>query len=203
MKLTVKNNRENKSDRSQIMQPIKALKMEHDAVQMTLRILDKICQRIEKSGEIIDFQHLDQLLEFFKVFVDKCHHGKEEELLFPALENVGVSNRGGPIGVLLHEHQQGREYVQAMNTALAQYVKGDRTAVNEFVKTAKGYINLLNQHIDKENGVLFPLAEKHLSEQLHEKLWDGFELIETQKIGVGKHDEFHKMLDELESVYLK
>ena len=96
------------------MQPIKDLKMEHDAVRLTLRILDEICRKIEKSGEITDLQHLDQLLEFFKVFVDKCHHGKEEELLFPALENVGVSREGGPIGVLLHEHQQGREYVRAI-----------------------------------------------------------------------------------------
>jgi hemerythrin-like domain-containing protein len=182
------------------MQPIKDLKMEHDAVQMTLRILDKICQRIEKSGKIIDLQHLDQLLEFFKVFVDKCHHGKEEELLFPALENVGVSNRGGPIEVLLHEHQQGREHVQAMKAVLAQYTKGDRTVVNEFVKTAKGYISLLTQHIDKENGVLFPLAEKHLSEREQEKLWEGFEMIETQKIGAGKHEEFHKMLDKLHAL---
>ena len=185
------------------MQPIKDLKMEHDAVQMTLKILDKICQGIEKSGEIIDLQHLGELLEFFKVFVDKCHHGKEEELLFPALENVGVSREGGPIGVLLHEHQQGREYVQNMNETLSQYTKGNRKAVAEFVKTAKGYISLLNQHIDKENSVLFPLAEKHLSEQAQAKLWEGFEMIETQKIGVGKHDEFHKMLDKLESVHLK
>ena len=185
------------------MQPIKDLKMEHDAVQMTLKILDKICQGIEKSGEIIDLQHLGELLEFFKVFVDKCHHGKEEELLFPALENVGVSREGGPIGALLHEHQQGREYVQNMNETLSQYTKGNRKAVAEFVKTAKGYISLLNQHIDKENSVLFPLAEKHLSEQAQAKLWEGFEMIETQKIGVGKHDEFHKMLDKLESVYLK
>jgi hemerythrin-like domain-containing protein len=185
------------------MQPIKDLKMEHDAVQLTLRILDKICQRIEKSREIIDLQHLNQLQEFFKVFVDKCHHGKEEELLFPALENVGVSNRGGPIEVLLHEHQQGREYVQNMNEALSQYTEGNRTAISEFVKTAKAYINLLNQHIDKENGVLFPLAETHLSEQEQAKLWEGFELIEKQKIGAGKHEEFHKMLENLESIYLK
>lgn len=185
------------------MQPIKDLKMEHDAVQLTLRILDKICQKIEQSGEIIDLQHIDQLLEFFKVFVDKCHHGKEEELLFPALENVGVSREGGPIEVLLHEHQQGREYVQNMNAALVQYKKGDRTAVDEFVKNAKEYINLLNQHIDKENSVLFPLAETHLSEQEQAKLWEGFELIETQKIGIGKHDEFHEMLENLEGVYLK
>jgi len=59
------------------------------------------------------------------------------------------------------------------------------------------------QPIEKENGVLFPLAEKHLSEQAQEKLWEGFEMIETQKIGVGKHDEFHKMLDNLKNVYLK
>ncbi len=185
------------------MQPIKDLKMEHDAVQLSLRILDKICQKIEQSGEIIDLQHIDQLLEFFKVFVDKCHHEKEEELLFPALENVGVSREGGPIEVLLHEHQQGREYVQNMNAVLVQYKKGDWTAVDEFVKTAKGYINLLNQHIDKENSVLFPLAETHLSEQEQAKLWEGFELIETQKIGAGKHDEFHEMLENLEDVYLK
>jgi hemerythrin-like domain-containing protein len=185
------------------MQPIKDLKMEHDAVRMTLRILDKICQRIEKSGEIMDLQQLDQLLGFFKVFVDKCHHGKEEDLLFPALENVGVSREGGPIEVLLHEHQQGRDHVQAMNAALSQYREGNRKAAAEFVKTARGYISLLDQHIDKENGVLFPLAEKHLSQHEQEILWEGFEMIETQKIGAGKHDEFHKMLDKLESVYLK
>ena len=185
------------------MQPIKDLKMEHDAVQLTLRILDKICQKIEQSGEIINLQHIDQLLEFFKVFVDKCHHGKEEELLFPALENVGVSREGGPIEVLLHEHQQGREYVQNMNAVLSQYTKGNRKAVAEFVKTARGYINLLDQHIDKENSVLFPLAETHLSEQEQAKLWEGFELIETQKIGAGKHDEFHEKLENLEGVYLK
>jgi hemerythrin-like domain-containing protein len=61
----------------------------------------------------------------------------------------------------------------------------------------------LNQHIDKENGVLFPLAEKHLSETAQARLWEGFELIETQKIGIGKHDEFHEMLENLKAVYLK
>jgi hemerythrin-like domain-containing protein len=184
------------------MQPIKDLKMEHDAVQLTLRILNKICQRIEKSEEIIDLLHVDQLLEFFKVFVDKCHHRKEEELLFPALENVGVSNTGGPIEVMLNEHQQGREYVQAMNAALAQYKKGDRTAGDEFVKIARQYISLLDQHIDKENNVLFPLAEKNLSELDQIKLWEGFEQIETEKIGLGKHEEFHRMLGKLENIYL-
>jgi hemerythrin-like domain-containing protein len=185
------------------MQPIKDLKLEHDAVRLTLRILDGICQKIEKSGKITAMQHLDQLLEFFNVFVDKCHHGKEEELLFPALENVGVSREGGPIGVLLHEHQQGRDFVRSMNATLSQYTQGNRKAAAEFVKTARSYINLLDQHIDKENGVLFPLAEKHLSAQEQAQLWKGFEMIEAQKIGPGKHEEFHMMLDQLEKEILK
>ena len=184
------------------MQAIKDLKIEHDAVQMTLRILDKICQRIEMSENELDIRHADQLLDFFRVFVDQCHHGKEEELLFPALETIGVSHKGGPIEVLLHEHQQGREYVRTMADAIDQFKKGDWTAVHEFVKTAREYINLLSQHIYKENNVLFPLAEKHLSKEELARLSEGFELIETKKIGIGRHDEFHKMLNDLESTYL-
>jgi hemerythrin-like domain-containing protein len=184
------------------MQPIKDLKMEHDAVQVTLRILDKICQQFEIPVKKFDIQHMDQLLEFFRVFVDKCHHGKEEELLFPALETIGVSHKGGPIEVMLHEHQQGREYVRIMADAIDQFKKGDWTSADEFVKTAREYINLLNQHIYKENNVLFPLAEKHLSKEELARLSEGFELIETKKIGIGRHDEFHKMLDDLESTYL-
>jgi hemerythrin-like domain-containing protein len=184
------------------MQPIKDLKIEHDAVQVTLRILDKICQRIEMSGNELDIRHMDQLLDFFKVFVDQCHHGKEEELLFPALETIGVSHKGGPIEVMLYEHQQGREYVRTMADAIDQFKKGDWTAADKFVKTAREYINLLNQHIYKENNVLFPLAEKHLSKEELARLSEGFELIETKKIGIGRHDKFHKILDDLESIYL-
>ena len=184
------------------MQPIKDLKMEHDAVQVTLRILDKICQRFELPGNELDLQHMDQLLDFYRVFVDKCHHGKEEKLLFPALEKIGVSHKGGPIEVMLHEHQQGRNYVRIMVDAIDQFKKEDWTAADEFAKTAGEYINLLNQHIYKENNVLFPLAEKHLTKEELVGLSQGFELIETQKIGIGKHDEFHKMLNDLESIYL-
>jgi hemerythrin-like domain-containing protein len=100
---------------------------------------------------------LDQLIEFFIVFVDKCHHGKEEELLFPALEAIGVQRDGGPIGVMLAEHQQGREYVQKMNEAFSQYNEGDRAAATKLAKNARAYIALLRQHIDKENNVLFPI----------------------------------------------
>ena len=184
------------------MKPIEDLKMEHEAVKITLRVLDSICAEADKTGEIPNPDHLEQLMEFFKTFVDRCHHGKEEELLFPALEAVGVSREGGPIGVMLKEHQQGRDHVSKMKDALMRYREGDRTAAGDLVHHARAYIALLVQHIDKENNVLFALADSNLSKEKQVELREGFERIETQKIGAGKHEAFHQMIESLEKIYL-
>jgi hemerythrin-like domain-containing protein len=107
------------------MNPIKDLKAEHQAVKMTLKILNNIIQKLEGTGRVVNPHHIEQLLEFFTVFVDKCHHGKEEELLFPALEQIGVSRDNGPVGVLLQEHRLGRTYVNGMKDAWSAYRKED------------------------------------------------------------------------------
>jgi hemerythrin-like domain-containing protein len=185
------------------MNSIKELIKEHEAVRMTIRILERITKEIDKTEKISKPEHLQQLFEFFSVFVDKCHHGKEEELLFPALEAVGISREGGPIGVMLNEHQKGRDLVAEMKSALSQYLNGDTGATQKLKGSAEAYISLLNIHIDKENNVLFPMAEQQLSENKLADLKKGFDKIETDKIGTGKHEEFHRMLDKLEGVYLK
>jgi hemerythrin-like domain-containing protein len=185
------------------MKPIEDLKMEHDAVKTTLQILDRICSEAEKTGEIPNPDHLAQLIEFFRTFVDKCHHGKEEALLFPALEEVGVSREGGPIGVMLKEHQQGCDLVAKMDAALSKYSGGNREVVPDLIQYARAYIALLNQHIDKENNVLFPMADKYLSSEKQAELWEGFESIETEKIGAGKHEAFHRMIASLVNIYLQ
>jgi hemerythrin-like domain-containing protein len=184
------------------MKPIEDLKMEHEAVKLTLRVLDSICVETEKTGELTHPEHLEQLIEFFAVFVDRCHHGKEEELLFPALEEVGVSRAGGPIGVMLKEHQQGRDHVAKMKAALMRYREGDRGAVGDLTNNARAYSALLSQHIDKENNVLFSIADNNLSDEKKAALWEGFEKIETQKIGPGRHEAFHQMIESLERIYL-
>ncbi len=185
------------------MNPIEDLKTEHDAVIITLKVLDSICKEAENAGDISTPDHLEQLFEFFRTFVDQCHHGKEEALLFPALEEVGVSKEGGPIGVMLKEHQQGRDLVAKMQAALAHYSQGDREAVPDLIQYARAYIALLNQHIDKENNVLFPMAERHLAREKQAELREGFETIETQKIGAGKHEAFHRMIESMEKIYLQ
>lgn len=184
------------------MNAINELLSEHEAVRLTLKILKKIAQRIDETGRISDTEHVEQLFEFFSTFVDRCHHGKEEELLFPALEQVGLSRKGGPVGVMLKEHQQGRDLVAKMKNDLSRYRDGSDNAALNFKKHADDYIALLDFHIEKENNVLFPMAIKHLPENMLVEMKNGFDKIESEKIGVGKHEDFHQMLDALKRIYI-
>ena len=93
------------------------LRNEHDAIMHVFVILDKVLssETIE-AGEIYKFG--EELIYFLRIFADKCHHGKEEDHLFKELIAQGVPNEGGPIGVMLQEHRQGREYISSMSKSL-------------------------------------------------------------------------------------
>lgn len=184
------------------MRPTEQLKEEHQAIKLMLRISEKVCQKLE-SGEEVDPEHLEQIVEFIKLFADKCHHGKEEDLLFTAMEEAGIPRKGGPIGVMLTEHDMGRGYVRGMSEAVARYKASDRQALSAIAQNARNYIALLTQHIDKEDYILYPMADMHLSEDQQKELLEGFERVERERIGVGKHEEFHNLLDHLKAVYLE
>lgn len=183
------------------MRPTEQLRNEHEGVLLALRILEAICDAAGRDRRP-DHKHLDQLLEFLRVFVDRCHHGKEEDLLFPAMVAVGVPKDAGPVAVMLAEHQQGRGYIKAMAEAVAAFKGGDPKAVKAVVQNAGLYITLLRQHIEKENHVLFRMAEAQLSKATQDELLAEFERIEKERIGEGRHEQFHQMLHDLSAVYL-
>lgn len=179
----------------------KQLRDEHEGVKIMLGILERVCKKAQESGSL-HTAHFTAILEFLKVFVDQCHHAKEEELLFPALEALGIPNEGGPIGVMLHEHAMGRGFIKAMDEAFSEYTRGEKSALAEVIHHAREYISLLLHHIDKENTVLFVMAENILSDAQQEELYEGFERIEENRIGVGKHEEFHELIHTLRDLYL-
>jgi len=183
------------------MSATQQLKDEHEGILLMLRILDKIAAKIEAEGNV-DPHHLERIVEFLQVFADRCHHGKEEDLLFPEMEKAGIPREKGPIGVMLMEHDQGRAYVRGMAEASSRYKKGDSAASAEYAKSARNYIALLTQHINKENNVLFPMEEKVLSPKKQEELVEAFERLEREKIGEGTHERFHHLLHELQERYL-
>ena len=182
------------------MTPTEQLKEEHGGVKVMLGILGKICDRME-SGKPVPVQHLEQILEFLKVFVDTCHHGKEEEHLFPALEAAGIPRDGGPIGRMLQEHEQGRAFVRGMGAAVRAYAAGDAAGTADFVSNARGYTQLLLDHIDKEDNILYPIADARLAAGTQSELSAAFERVEEERVGHGRHEAFHALMDRLRGEY--
>jgi len=184
------------------MTPTEQLKEEHQGITLMLKILERVCAKMETKGKV-DPAHLERIVEFFKVFADKCHHGKEEDLLFPEMEKAGIPKEKGPIGVMLAEHTRGRAYVRAMGKAATRYKQGEPRGRTEFAENARNYITLLTQHIQKENNVLFPMGDRVLAKEKQEKLVADFEDLEREKIGAGTHESFHELLHQLQEIYLK
>lgn len=180
------------------MKPTEQLKAEHEDIKLMLKILDKVCAKPKEINQ----EHFTKMLEFFKVFVDKCHHGKEEDLLMPAMVEAGVPRDKGAIKFTLLEHTEGRGYIKGMSEAFDKLKNGDLQASAKIVENAKNYIMLLIQHIDKEEKMLFTLADKILSQTKQNELEEGFKKLEVERIGIGKHEEFHKLLHQLKEIYL-
>ncbi|HTY62714.1 MAG TPA: hemerythrin domain-containing protein [Acidobacteriota bacterium] len=174
----------------------KVLRSEHEAILRMLDATEEVARRIMR-GTAVAPETLSSLVEFFRVFADRCHHGKEEDCLFPLLEEKGLPHDGGPVAVMLHEHGQGRDLIKNMSEALETFSKGQKEASSRWADSALGYVSLLRAHIAKENDVLFMIADRLLSESDQAKLAEAFEDVETNKIGAGTHERLHGLMQKL------
>ncbi len=179
--------------------PVEILTHEHRIIERALRALRGVCQRLER-GMSVPADVPAQLVGFIQTFADRCHHGKEEKHLFPVLEEQGVPREGGPIGVMLQEHELGRGFVREMAEAASAYARGETDAASRFVRAAQSYMDLLAQHIYKEDNVLFRIAENVLDAPTKAALVEAFER-EEAALGLGTHEHYEAMVSELEKAW--
>jgi hemerythrin-like domain-containing protein len=172
------------------------LRREHEAILKMLGASEEVARRLGR-GEQVEPQTLESLLEFFQLFADRCHHGKEEDLLFPLLEKKGFPREGRPIGVMLFEHERGRSLIRQMAEATAACEAGDTSGGKRWAEAGAGYAALLRAHIDKENNILFAMAERALTPAEQADLAQKFEKLEVEKMGAGTHERLHAMMDTL------
>ncbi len=170
---------------------------EHELILVALDVIEKMVENV-KSNKGSDIDDIERVIGFLKVFADKCHHGKEEEYLFPAMEEAGVQKQNGPIGIMLEQHRKGRELVKQMERSITNRILDEET----FAESATAYVSLLRYHIDKEDNLFFPLCDEKLTEQKQKELLRNFEEIEKNVIGVGVHEELHTLLGRFSKKYL-
>jgi hemerythrin-like domain-containing protein len=174
------------------MSATEILKHEHQVILLALRGAEaqanRLATEIQQATDLIE-----QMTDFFRNFADRCHHAKEEKLLFPRLEQRGIPREGGPVGVMLAEHEQGRAHVRAVAEALPEARTADPGAVATVHENLCGYVDLLRQHIDKEDHCLFAMADQVLSDQDQAELVEAFERVEAEEIGEGVHERYHAL----------
>jgi len=186
------------------MKPTQELEKEHRTIRVALKVLDKMTHNLE-TGDEVNPDDMECLMEFLKTFTDKCHHTKEEGIFYPIMAEVEIIGVEGEnlVSMMLTEHDLGREYVKKMSEEVQRYKQGDNDSSFVVMETARNYMVLLSQHIDKEDKILYPIVDAHITEEQEQELVKRFAELEQNMIGEGKHEEMHRMLEQLERVYLK
>jgi len=178
------------------MTPIELLMHEHEIVLMVLGAVEREAQQIQDSGQV-NAEKAEQMVDFVRNFADRCHHAKEEDLLFVRLQERGMPVQGGPIGVMLAEHIEGRRLVKAVAEALPAAARGDPQAIAAVRTSLLGYTRLLRAHINKEDNVLYPMADRILTPDDQQWLAQQFDRVEAEEMGAGVHDKYHHLAHEL------
>ena len=178
--------------------PTEMLEAEHRVIAKVIGAAPVLADRLE-SGQTVDMETLRNIVEFMRTFADKCHHGKEEELLFPTLANKGVPLQGCPVGVLISEHTRGRALVKELADAAEAYQRGDSGGREAVVKGLRGIMALYPNHIWKEDYLLFPLTNKVLNPEEQQHLYMEFEKVE-ERIGRDTHHRLEEFAEHLERI---
>ncbi len=172
------------------MRSTEHLVADHSRILGVLRALDRVLHEADRT-RTVPSEFLRTLVTFSQSFVDRCHHGKEEGCLFPCLERRGMPRDGGPIGVMLEEHERGRALVRELAEMLDRYEAG-RARVDDVLAPCRAYVDLLQHHIEKENTMLFPMGENIMGDDDDDATVTCFEKGEAE-LGHGAHERLVKL----------
>ncbi len=165
---------------------------EHRVILQVVTCLERMAQEAERDQRI-PASYARQAIEVIRTFADRCHHGKEEDILFPALEAQVPGF--GPTMVMREEHVIGRRFVAGMADAV------DAGAVANFVANAFGYVGLLRAHIAKEDDILFRIAQSMLTPAQDAAIVEAYRAIEHDDMGDGTHERMLAIADVLADAY--
>ncbi|HLE43851.1 MAG TPA: hemerythrin domain-containing protein [Methylomirabilota bacterium] len=182
------------------MDPIETLMNEHRVIERVLDALEAFADEAQRKGST-EKEELVRFVAFLREFADACHHGKEEDILFRTMIEHGFPANGGPIAVMLHEHDQGRALVRALRGKSEQAAPWSADDLRAVAEAVHGFAGLLHAHIHKEDAVLYPMAEQHLPPEVMARVGAECERYEAEKTGAGEHERFHALAEALVARY--
>lgn len=179
------------------MKATQVLMDEHRVIERVIAAIESAAGHLQ-AGKTVRAGFFLEAADFIRGFADGCHHHKEEGVLFKSMLASGAPTQGGPVQVMLAEHEQGRQYTRGMREAAQKFEAGDESARRLIIQNALGYTALLRDHIRKEDRILFPMADQIIPVAIHDAVLDGFEHVEHEETGEGVHEKYLALADKLE-----
>lgn len=133
------------------------LREEHRRILEIVAVLERALDA--SVDEALAFERIDRCVRFLRLYADACHHGKEEDELFPVLAEQGIPLDTGPVAALIEEHREGRRLLAILRDALPYARAGGARDRERLVEAGRDYIDLIRSHIEKEDEGVFQMAD--------------------------------------------
>lgn len=147
------------------MMPIGPLMIEHRLIERMIALMEKELQNAEKEKRV-NARFIETATHFIRAYADRCHHGKEEDILFRELKKKVISEEHKKIlDELVEEHKWGRKTTGMLVEANARYEKGEKEALSEIVDCIRLLVNFYPKHIEKEDKHFFIPVMRYFSEE--------------------------------------
>jgi hemerythrin-like domain-containing protein len=172
------------------------LSHEHELIRRMITVLESLTGGV-RSGRPGVAGDLREAVRFVRGFADKCHHGKEEKLLFPLIAGKNQTVAKMPVRILTSEHDAGRTLISEVERALSGLEAGDEKAAAQVAQAVSLYARMLRKHIDKEEDIVFPLAKTLISPEEADLLAEQFEALE-EEMGEDAHELYRGIVESLE-----
>jgi hemerythrin-like domain-containing protein len=168
---------------------------EHKLILRMVALLEKNTELLEK-GRFRDWNFFLAGVDFIRNYADRFHHAKEEDVLFKALVSNGMPEQNSPVAAMLMAHDQGREHVCAMEDAARRALDGEIGQAAIIIEHARGYIAMIRDHIDKEDTILYPLAERVLPQEMRPAMVEAYQ--QAEGLAPGLEERYRRLVEEYE-----
>jgi hemerythrin-like domain-containing protein len=176
------------------MQSRGPLMIEHRLIERMITLIKQKLNRIETTNQI-DPLFIDTVVDFIRIYADRTHHGKEEDILFRKLSNKQMLDQDIQImDELVDEHVLGRKTAKELVEANAQYRMGEKSALAVIVSKLKKLVDFYPKHIEKEDKIFFPAYMKYLSDEEDQLMLKEFYEFDREMI----HEKYKLVLQKLE-----
>lgn len=182
------------------MMPIGPLMIEHRLIERMVSLLEKEIINIENSQKA-DSDFIYAAVDFFRIYADKAHHGKEEDILFRELDKKPLSGEHRRImDELMEEHVVARKNVKGLFEANQSYSRGENAALSDITNYLRILTRLYPEHIQKEDKRFFIPVMNYFSEQEQQAMLKAF-LDFDKSLMHGKetiHEKYRKLVEKYE-----